>query len=411
MSRLASADEFDDAFFHKLLPHFMEASYPFHPILGQEEIEYSIANMHSSREHYALIHAFGGLTVDVKSSTPNLDVFHKLYTRAIENRAANIHDTSEISVRRIMTSMWIHNCLNIAKKSDLAVYYLRDAVFMMQTLRIEEPELAGRWSPPERAALQRLYFELYIHEKFFCLGFGDHYYPVLPHLTQQLPDDDPTISPAVQAGFNQIIRLFSIVDDTFLRNWHAYRKGVPSAELTSSWVEHINKMLDNELHDEAAVDVNILTSMQHADIVVTRQWLRTIVWQMAMSKYLLSTNTTKECMSLLFPVKLVQQLRAAIAGIPGAHVRIHGRGICMKLFEVTDTIANVVIHVPAASQEEEAIRVDHFLFLYRYLCTLERLDPLLKIVIEEKRSEIQKMYPSINGAENLLEAAALSATH
>lgn len=409
MPQSGMPDDFDKGFFRKLLRHFMEASYPFHPILDQHEIEYSIANMHNSREHYAFVHAFGGLTVDVKSSSPNGEDFHKLYTRAIENRAMNIHDLHDISIRRIMTSMWIHNCLNIAKKSDLAIYYLRDAVFMIQTLRLDEPEMATRWSPSERAALQRLYSELFIHERFFCLGFGEYHNPILPPLTQ-LPDEDPTINPAVEAGFNQIITLFSLVDDVFLRNWHAFRKGNPSPELNSIWVEQINKALDNELHDDDAVDVNSVTSMQHADIVVTRQWLRTLVWQMAMSKYLLSSITTKECMSLLFPVKLVQQLRVAIAGIPGTHIRIHGRGICMKLFEVTDTIANVVIHVPATSQEDEAIRVDHFLFLYRFVCTLGRLDLPLRGILNEKMIKIQEMFPSIKGAEHLLEAATMASS-
>lgn len=173
----------------------------------------------------------------------------------------------------------------------------------------------------------------------------------------------------------------------------------------------MNKVLDEELYDESSVDLGILSSMQHADIVVTRQWLRTIVWQMAMSRYLLSSAPNKECMSLLFPVKLVQQLRGAMAGIPGAHLRIHGRGICMKLFEVTDTIANVVLHVPAASVEDEAIRVDHFLFLYRFVITMEKLDHDLKIVLQDKMDKIQKMFPSIQGAEHLLEAATLAASH
>lgn len=405
----ALMDEFDDAFFYDLLPYFLEASYPFHPILGEDDIRFSIVHRHNSREHYAFIHAWAGLTLDVKSSSPTTEEFHKVLTKAIDNRCSNIHDLSEISIRRIATSMWIHNCLNLAKKSELAVYYLRDAIFLIQTLRITEPTMLAKWSPPEQAALQRLYTELFIHERFFCLGFGEYHDPILPPLPT-LPQDDPTIPPEVQAGWNGIVTLFSIVDDAFLRNWHAFRADTSSADLTSDWVEQVNKALDEELHNEAGVDVTLLTSMQHADVVVTRQWLRTLVWQMAMSKYLLRTSHTKECMSLLFPVKLVQQLRSAIAGIPGAHIRIHGRGICTKLFEVTDTIANVVLHVPAESPSDEAIRLDHFLFLYRFVCTMERLDQTLKTILQDKMDKIEKMYPQIAGAERLLEAATLAAS-
>jgi len=80
----------------------------------------------------------------------------------------------------------------------------------------------------------------------------------------------------------------------------------------------------------------------------------------------------------------------------------------MKLFEVTDTIANVVLHVPAASTEDEAIRVDHFLFLYRFVITMEKLDHELKIVLQDKMDKIREMFPSIQGAEHLLEAAKMN---
>jgi hypothetical protein len=403
-------DKFDEHYFRKLLPDFMKYSYPFHPILDQHGIEKSISNMSRSREDRAFVFAFAGLTFDVKASKPNEDDFRELYTLAIDHRVSNIHDISEVTVRRIMTSMWIHNCLNIAKKSDLALYYLRDAVFLIQSLRLDEPDMVLRLAHSERAALQRLYSEIFIHERFFTLGFGDYHAPILPPLTH-LPEADSTIDPAVQAGFNQIITLFSLVDEVFLRNWQAFRKGTDSPEMSGTWVEQINKALDHELHDEDGVDVNIVSSMQHADIVVTRQWLRTLVWQMAMSKYLLRTTTEKECMSLLFPVKLVQQLRVAMSGIPGAHIRIHGRGVCTKLFEITDTIANVIIHVPAASQEDEALRVDHFLFLYRFLCTLERLDQTLKTILNEKMDKILDMFPSIRGYDHLLEAATMAQSH
>jgi len=400
-------DEFTERFFLELIPYFMESSYPFHPILNEDDIRYSIANMHASREHYAFVHAWAGMAVHLKPQAPTLDEFYKLYSRAIDNRCANIHDMSEISIRRIMTSMWIHNCLNLAKKADLENYYLRDAVFMIHTLRIDEPEMLERRPLSERAALQRLYWELFIHERFFCFNFGEYHSPILPALSR-LPIEDPTVPLGVQAGFNQIITLFSLIDDVFLSNWHAVRRGSDSSDLTSAWVEQMNKVFDEELYDESSVDLGILSSMQHADIVVTRQWLRTIVWQMAMSRYLLSSAPNKECMSLLFPVKLVQQLRGAMAGITGAHLRIHGRGICIKLFEVTDTIANVVLHVPATSTEDEAIRVDHFLFLYRFVITMEKLDHELKVVLQDKIDKIQEMFPSIQGAEHLLEAAKMN---
>lgn len=90
----------------------------------------------------------------------------------------------------------------------------------------------------------------------------------------------------------------------------------------------------------------MLSAMQQADLIITRQWLRTLTWQMAMSNTLLSSVPQSESLSLTLPTRLSSQLRQFLRRMSHDSIRIHGSGILSKLFEITDTIADVMIHLP-----------------------------------------------------------------
>jgi hypothetical protein len=133
--------------------------------------------------------------------------------------------------------------------------------------------------------------------------------------------------------------------------------------------------------------------MQRADLIVTQQWLRTLVWRLAMSKTLLSSQSSKECLSLLLPVRLSKEVRQQVTDISRDAIEIHGSGIVQKLFEITDTIADVLIHIPAATIEETALRVDDFIFLLNYLFGFPTLDQTRRGILSEKLQTLQNMFP------------------
>lgn len=58
--------------------------------------------------------------------------------------------------------------------------------------------------------------------------------------------------------------------------------------------------------------------MQQADLVITKHWMRLLLWQIGLSKCLLSSASNEQAMSLLFPIAVSTELRALVS-IPGSH--------------------------------------------------------------------------------------------
>jgi hypothetical protein len=198
--------------------------------------------------------------------------------------------------------------------------------------------------------------------------------------------------------------------------------------MTAAWVEHKQHQLDEHERDCDDDDDSraALTELQQADLFVTRAWLRTIVWQLAMSRCLLSSAPSPAShagLSLSFPAAaLGAQLRRLVAALSSAEMSIgmHGSGILQKLFEITNTMADVMALVPVAAAagttlagaEETAFedqqreggskglrqRIADFLFLVRLLFSFERIDKVQKDIVRMKVSTLRDMFPDA-GAE------------
>ena len=436
-----SSPLFSQTFFLDLLPAYTSVVYPLNPIISEAELRESIANISHDREHAALAYAAAAVTINLTRSgsgrgaaNVSSDIsnhIRQLITKAIE-LAGGLHLDTRLTIRRIMIPMFLHNCLMTLQKLELAFFYMREALSMMQMLRIGSAEMLAKsqFDLPERARRERLYWLAFVHERFLSIV---DYRPAILTPLPELPEHDPNIPDGVHEGFNQIIKLFRLVDGDFLHNWLGSHS---DSGLTTAWIEQKQKELDDEndyfllgssgsvgVGGEAgegaaaspdastaaasgvvralqAPGVTRLTDMQQADLIITRQWLRTVVWQMAMSRCLLSSGASKECMSLLFPVRLSHQLRFLITRMSRDAIEIHGSGILKKLFELADTIADVIIHVPIASLEETTARVDDFLFLIRFLFTFPRFDPFEKEILREKLKRLQALFPYIQDQDH-----------
>jgi hypothetical protein len=260
------------------------------------------------------------------------------------------------------------------KRYDRSFALLREAIAMIQMLSIDRHRSNGNLdlSAPELARRQRLYWEAFIHERF--LTMMSNYPSILPPLRTGAPFKDPTIPLHVHVGFSRIIRLFVIMDDDFLAHWTAQDDpSQATREMTAAWIELKQEELDNDEAFATAETTSIqngataavaLTELQQADLYITRTWLRTLVWQLAMSHCLLSSeppSSSHVAMSLVFPVRrLSAQLRQLVAQLEfKTSIGMHGFGILQKIFEITNTIADVMALVPAATAAEKEEGVEH----------------------------------------------------
>ncbi|KAF2034611.1 hypothetical protein EK21DRAFT_97265 [Setomelanomma holmii] len=381
--------QYNQAFFLDLIPDYVEGVYPVQPVISEHELRQWISVMDTDQEVRSFIYAFGGCTL-------NLTRYGDRRTDEVVQTIEHLMDCSidsmlpprrhyHSSVMRAMQSIFIHNCLMSLQGVDAAFFYMRDAITNIQLLRIDNAEQAATLSPPERSQRQRMYWQAYIHERFIAIL--DYRHAILPAL-YTLPEDDPTIPIQVHEGFNQIIKLFRLLDTEFLTSW----LGTKDGQVTSKWVEAKSRELEGDPEADARELAN-LSMMQRADLTITREWLRTLVWRLAMGQTLLSSRSSKECLSLLFPVRLSQTLRQQVSSMSRQDIEVHGSSITQKLFEITDTIADVLIHVPAATLDETALRIDDFLFILDFVLLFPQLDQTRRGILLEKLERLQTMFP------------------
>lgn len=386
--------QYSKDFFLDLIPDYMEGVYPVQPVIAEYELRQYIHVMDTDQDVYSFICAFGGATLnltrygDSRTEEVVQTIEHLMDCSIDTTRPVRRHYHS--SVMRAMQSIFIHNCLMSLQASDAAFFYMRDAISHIQALRIDNKEHVSSLSVSERARRQRLYWQAYIHERF--LAILDYRHAILPPL-YTLPEDDCSIPVQVHEGFNQIIKLFRLLDTEFLTSWLDTQASARSGNnVTPSWIESKSRELEGDPEIDGRELAN-LSAMQRADLTITREWLRTLVWRLAMGQTLLSSRSSKECLSLLFPVRLSQTLRHQVSSMSPQDIGVHGSSITQKLFEITDTIADVLIHVPAATLDETALRIDDFLFILDFVLLFPQLDQTRRGILLEKLERLQTMFP------------------
>lgn len=76
------------------------------------------------------------------------------------------------------------------------------------------------------------------------------------------------------------------------------------------------------------------TAIQKADLLITQQWLRLIVWRKSEQRKLLSWDSSHESMNVAFPFEITRRTVAILQSLPSTAVEVHGMGIFEKIFRI-----------------------------------------------------------------------------
>ncbi|KAG6001956.1 hypothetical protein E4U21_003606 [Claviceps maximensis] len=421
---------FSADYFLALLPEFEELVYPVNPVMTAVELRAAIRNMHQDYEDAALVHAFAAVTInltrtswtrngcDIATQMNTLMRYcfwaHRKAEVGQERDGGGLQGEIPVSVKRIMTCIWLEISLMAFKRFDRSFTILREGIAMVQMMNLDQyHEGDARLTHTELCRRQRMYWEMYIHERFLFIISG---YPcIMVPLRTGLPFHDDSIAPHVAVGWNRLILLFRNIDDSFLAHWAAQqdrnsRSASSGPELTSQWIESKQAQIDQDESDalEAENDMiargyGSLVELQHADLFITRLWLRTLVWQLALSKGLLRsapTQNTHEGLSLHFPAqRLSAQLRNLVCRLRSiSSVVFHGSGILQKLFEITSTVADVLALPRGVGQteEESRTRLEDFFFLVQFIFSFEKSQKHQRDYLREKLEVLQHMYTVVD---------------
>lgn len=201
-----------------------------------------------------------------------------------------------------------------------------------------------------------------------------------------LPEADQSVSVGIHQWFTCIIQLFSVLDDTFVDNWINKDSRLP---VDFAWIQDKQARLSRCMTLPEYQRQN-LTDMQQVDLITTDLWLRSLLWRIALSKLLLTSDVSADSMSIFFPLQLSRQLQVLLTNISCDAFEVHGAGILQKIFDITNTFAEILVHVPPSSQWIDTDdRIADFIFLHNYLHSISRFTDAEKEILEEKCEKIR----------------------
>lgn len=384
--------QYNDYFFLGLVPSYEKAVYISHPIVNSAELRNCIYRMGDDQEAKAFVFASAAITLTLSTVdnqwTPNLvERIRDLAYSAI-TLLGPIRINANVTVLTVLTSLFIHNCLFPLGHPSSAFLYLRQATSMIEVLRVGEGHASAHLSTENYQQRLRLYWLLFIQERFVAISErqSTSLFPIseLPQRVSGMPYE-------THRYFLRLIELFKLIDKTFIQHWvEQNHSTVRDTGLSSAWVMEKCRelLLDSEV---AEMDFQSLNTMQQADLTITRHWLVTHVWRIAMSNGLLETFATDDCLSLLFPIQLSNRLRREVSNCPIESIAIHGHGIVKKLFQLSDTVADVILRIPAFSVEDSFNRLDDLIFLLKLTFGLPNLEARQKEVLGEKLEKLQQL--------------------
>lgn len=345
--------------------------YPTHPIITPSEFTQCLQTASIDRSAAAFIFAAAAACLHCAPSTTSGARLEPLLAGAVEHLGPlTLH--SPVSIRAMMTSIFLANTYVAVEDSRTAFLYLRQATSMIETYRL--PSQTG--SEVQDPRLVRLYWLLYVHERYQCIA------EYRTTLLKPLPPSFATSTGdphSEHKGFMRVVALFRLLDDIFIRHW----LGDPSSEpITSAW---ISAKCEDFYADERAtsplVEDDELDAAQRVDLLVTRHWLLVLTWRIAMSHKLLREAPPQDCLSLLFPLHVSQRLQQHLQSVPSAAVETHGVGIVQKVFELADTVADIFTHVPESVLSGST---SHLRELWRMFSCYPHLDATRKGILDSK---------------------------
>ncbi|THZ70808.1 hypothetical protein D6C84_10378 [Aureobasidium pullulans] len=141
-----------------------------------------------------------------------------------------------------------------------------------------------------------------------------------------MPELDTESQPYVLSAFIMLCRMFRSFSDAS-----------SGARLTAD---------DLTLFNNQLLRVPTLTEhhndLQKADLSVTQQWLRLMFWKLAINKVIMTANTNDDIRSVFFPISLAKELLTNISAMSIDTLEAHGPGMELKLFEVTNSVADMI---------------------------------------------------------------------
>lgn len=260
---------------------FFEKKYPITPILHRDSFHESLPDFLLSPSLYALVSAlcaslFNQVELsEAASGIPNGVLSTDFFITEAKHAREKAGDYIEKpTLSDVHTSFFIFGGLFDIDRHNSAWFYLREAITLMETLKLHEEEVYMEMDPQIALLSRRTFWLLFVTERAYALQSNR---PWAMSPTIDLPTtspDDPDDN--IICGFLDLVRLFQNLESNFISKWNwssrnpVFRRmsldlSDPARRASAANLAALQSALGNSLPS-----IGERTDAQKADLVTTK---------------------------------------------------------------------------------------------------------------------------------------------
>ncbi|KAK7179848.1 C6 transcription factor [Paraphaeosphaeria sporulosa] len=323
------------------LDTYQARGYAIWPVVDTESLLACLLTNPDDMEAYALATAVCAATItqfqiDAEPGSP-VEGHFRVSSAVFDSEAKRAREESDhsehITVSSLLTAFFLHvYAANIGRMSTSTVY-LGEAITKAHMIGLHKPLYYQNMEVERVQYNVRIYWLLFITERAHSI---QNDVPTMLKRSPDIPQLEDLNDGSVTAAFIHLCRLFNILDATLTADPAGARSALALAQ----------QQLDDDQATRSLENV-----LQRADISMTQQWMRIFLWQHALSVTNLRSSDQEDGFSFSFPAKVAQNALSFLCTLPKESLEAHGPGMESKLFDIANSLADVMICVPSLNQD------------------------------------------------------------
>ncbi|KAF5673715.1 transcription activator amyR [Fusarium circinatum] len=366
----------DDSTIPQLIDVFLERLQQSMPFFTRSYLHQNIARQRhlQDRSFGSLVQAICSLVLlqpvqsQEKHSWPNRDARADAHLAL----AVNLHSQSDLgqspTLEIIMTSVFLFACQFCKGNFDAARFRLREAAALAEVMNLDKPESYGRIGDTEKQRRLRTLISLTIIERIYSVQRD--YIPGTKSLSRnKLQELQNAIASSHDRGeseniiamecISNMLEQVDFIDPDIIKCWKGFcwEEEAPTHVTRSTILALLRRYrIPPQFSGSSGID----THAQHADILVTRHWIRIKLWSLASSHGYVEALSDDEEFRHEYAVTIASEALDTCLQFQMTSLEVHGIGLVEKLSDLATCAALQVneSHATYSPNQEYPIRTD-----------------------------------------------------
>ncbi|RGP80067.1 sucrose utilization suc1 [Fusarium longipes] len=229
----------------------------------------------------------------------------------------------------LLTCFFLHAYYSDTGKITKSTLLLREAIAHAHILGLHQNLFYADLDAETSQYYLRIAWILFITDRAHSL---QNDLPSTFKLSPALPELQSQHGAGLGSAFCSLCKLFQAFDDACPPEVRSKQIGFLGAISSQLQKRHALPLCENEI--------------QRADIVVTDSWLRVVLWKAAIPYVDANTDPYDQNLNVSFPTSVAHDLLSKLTTLSSCALETHGPGMMSKLFEIANSVADVLICAP-----------------------------------------------------------------